>query len=67
MSVVFVCVKRATTMGVVGGWTGGLVCAVDAKYFNASKTQIGWENSAYSQNATQLLYYSTLKAKDFRD
>ncbi len=31
MSVVFVCVKRATTMGVVGDWTGGLVCAVDAK------------------------------------
>lgn len=27
MSVVFVCVKRGTTMGVVGGWTGGLVCS----------------------------------------
>ncbi len=65
----FVCVKRATTMGVVGDWTGGLVCAVDVKVeiFQCIQTQIGSENSTYSQNATQLLYYSTLKTKDFRD
>lgn len=43
MSVVFVCVKLATTMGVVGGWTGGLVCSrcKSGNISTHSKAQIG--------------------------